>query len=108
MDISKSIQDVTYVIAHDDYVNSVYTNTWLLFRNYFARYNVLLDDVKSYNNTMVLIDFYKNSSNMCKNMKKIINTFSLTTKAHNDFAFNEINKIIDHYANIIYCDVTKL
>jgi len=108
MDISKSIQDVTYVISHDDYLNSVYTNTWILFRNYFIRYNILLNDAKSYNNTTILIDFFKKSFNMCKNMKNIINMFTLTTKEQNDFTYKEINKIIDHFINIIYCDVQTL
>jgi len=108
MDIDKIIRDITYVIAHDDKLNSIYKNTWTLFRNDYRRYDILLNDVKSYNNVMLIIDFYKKSFDMCKNMRHIINKFKLTNDNENDFVHKKINNIIDHYTELIYCGVKNL
>ena len=108
MDINSLIREITYIIAHDDKLNSIYKNTWTTFRNQMSQIENGHKDIITYNNKKLIIDYYKEYYNSCKQMKKIINSFSLTDPTLNEHAYTQINKIIDYYVNIIYCNIKNL
>ena len=108
MDINSLIREITYIIAHDDKLNSIYKNTWTTFRNQMSQLENGHKDIIAYNNKKLIINYFNKYYNSCKQMKKIIDNYSLTDPTLNDHAFTQINKIIDHYINIINYNIKNL
>jgi hypothetical protein len=59
MDIQKLMLEITYIIAHDDFLHSAYKNGWTTFRNFIIQYDLLLDDVIKYNNPFLILALCK-------------------------------------------------
>ena len=108
MDIKKIMLEITYIIAHDDFLHSAYKNGWITFRNFIIQYDMLLDDIIQYNNAFLIVDFYRKAFDKCKTMRTITNDFHLTNKEADKLVKKNINIIIDNYIYRISRGIKKI
>jgi hypothetical protein len=108
MEITQKIRDTTYIIAHDDYMNSAYKNGWINFRNFINQYDILLDDITKYENKFLIVDFYKKAFNKCAYMKQLTKDFNLTNKEANEIVKKNINDIVEYYVERIQCGIKQV
>ena len=83
MDIPDKILETTYLISHESYLNSAYTNGWTHFKNHVIQYDKLLDDITKYDNKFLIIDYqnnYINSKNLQKYWRLINKKIILNSK----------------------------
>lgn len=108
MDIPDKILETTYLISHESYLNSAYTNGWTHFKNHVIQYDKLLDDITKYDNKFLIIDFFKRSLDRCMYMKKISQEFNLHNKEANEKVRENIKEIVEYFMGRIKCGISQV
>ena len=88
------IQDITLILSNNYEINNLTKKTWDLFLNHIIQYKNEYYRIKRYNNKSLMVDFYRRSFHILKNMDNEMKKLSLSDKNDEIQVKDFIDKLI--------------
>lgn len=88
------IQDITLILSNNYEINNLTKKTWDLFLNHIIQYKNEYYRIKRYNNKSLMVDFYRRSFQILKNMDNEMKKLSLSDKNDEIQVKDFIDKLI--------------